>query len=243
MRRIVKGLVAGVIGASAVLGVSACDSLPDIDVSRLPDISLPARPSETAEPQPTETVTEAPVAQPTETVTEAPAPSETASASPSASPATGDDVDDGSLPWWLWLLAGAAALVLVILVWRVVAARRSWDRQLERARAEVSWFEDSLVPQVLAKPTAAEAAQTWQAARPRVLDADRQLHGLIETAPTDDRRGAAERGLAVVGELSQALDAEAATRPGDDAETLRSRRAAVDAARAHARDWAGARRT
>ncbi|WP_062465488.1 hypothetical protein [Demequina maris] len=221
-----------VLGITLVSGVAACDSLPDIDPSRLPDISLPARPSDTADPQPTETVTEAPA--PAETVTEEPAPS------PSAEPDAAEEVEP--FVWWPWAIAVAVLLVMLIVWWRWLAKRRAWDKRLEAARSELAWVEDSLVAQVLAKPTGAEAAAQWDAARPRVMDLDRELHELGEDAPSDERRGDAGQGLEVLRGLVVAVDAEASTQADTSADALRARRAELDAARAQVRTWIGAAR-
>jgi len=229
VRTIAKRAAALVIGASLAAGVAACDALPEIDPSRLPDISLPARPTDTAEPEPAETVTEEAEPAPAETVTEAAEPSPTAEA---------DDADpEDPFVWWPWVLA-AVVLVTVVIVWaRWLAKRRAWDRRLAAAKAELAWVEDSLVPQVLAKPTAAEAAAQWQSARPRLLDLDRELHELGETAPSDDRRDDADKGLEALRGLAEAVDAEASTQASTTADALRARRAEVDAARARAREW------
>ncbi|WP_156165513.1 hypothetical protein [Demequina rhizosphaerae] len=233
MRRTARLAAAVVIGIVLASGVSACDSLPDIDPSRLPDISLPARPSDSAEPQPTETVTEEPA--PAETVTEEPAPS------PSAEPGAAEEV--APFVWWPWAVAAAVLIVLLIVWWRWWAKRRAWDRRLEATRAELSWVEDSVVPQVLSKPTAAEAASQWSSARPRILDLDRELHELADSAPSENRTSDSQQGLAVLRALATAVDAEASTQADNSADALRARRAELDAARAQARAWIAAKKS
>lgn len=223
------------LSIALVSGVAACDNLPEIDPSRLPDISIPALPSGDPDPQPTETVTEEPGPAPTETVTEEPEPEPEPSAT--AAPEPEPDEDAEPFVWWPWAVAAAVLLIILIIWARWAGKRRAWDRRLEAAGSELSWIEDSLIPQILAKPSAAEASQLWQAAQQRVLDLDRRLHDLSESAPNDRREATAERGLQVLGDLTAAVDAETSTQAGTDADQLRARRAAIDAARAQARTW------
>jgi len=244
VRTPVRSALTLALAAALVTGVAACDQLPDIDPSRLPDISLPSRPSSDPDPAPTETVTEDPGPAPTETVTEAPEPEETspapdASPEPTATADAGEASEDG-LTWWPWLLLAIPVLGLIIWWWVVAAKRRRWDRAVSAAAGELSWFEDSLVPQILGKSSGAEAASTWQAAKPRILTLDRTLHELEETAPSEARAGRAAHGLAAVRALVSAVDDETSTQPGVDADQLRARRAAVDAARTQVRAWVAA---
>ena len=229
VRTSLRFLAAIAVGAALVTGPTACSNLPDIDPSRLPQISLPSRPSQTAEPQPTETVTEAPEP-------EATAPTESAEPGPTAAPE--EDPDESSTVWWPWALLAAALLIAAIVWGRWLSTRRAWDRRLDASRTQVSWLEDSVVAQVVAKLSAAEAAATWQSAMPRVLEIDRHLHALIEDAPSDDRRADAQRGSSALAGLVAALDQETAAHAGTDADTLRARRAALDSARTTARAWA-----
>ena len=243
MRKAVRAGVSLALGAALVTGIAACDQLPDIDPSRLPDISIPSLPSGEPEPQPTETVTEDPGPSPTETVTEAPEPEKTSEPEPSPTPTATADAAEASeegVTWWPWLLLAIPLLGLLIWWWVVAAKRRAWNRRLEAAATELSWFEDSLVPQILGKTSGAEAASTWQAAKPRIIDLDRRLHELEEDAPSDARSARAAHGLAATRGLVAAIDEETSTQPGVDADQLRARRAAVDAARTQARSWVAA---
>ncbi|WP_084104152.1 hypothetical protein [Demequina sp. NBRC 110056] len=249
MRATARPAVSVLLGLALVTGLTACDQLPDIDPSRLPDITRTTdgpdpEPTDTSDPQPTETETTDPEPVPTETVTEEPepepVPTETVTAEPSPTPtasADADASDDEGTSWWPWLLLAIPVLGLLIWWWAVAAKRRGWDKRLGAGAAELSWFEDSLVPQVLSKPTAAEAAAMWQAAKPRIIDLDRTLHELEETAPSEARSGRAAHGLSATRALAGALDDETSTQPGATSDELRARRAAIDAARVQARNW------
>ncbi|MDN4473726.1 hypothetical protein [Demequina zhanjiangensis] len=233
MRRAVRIIVAGTVGTALVFGTAACDSLPDIDPSRLPSISLPTRTTDAPDPEPTETAEPAPV----ETVTEEAAPEETEQATPEPSASPEEAADEEPFVWWPWAIAALVLLVLLIIWARAASKRRAWDRRLATARAEMSWLEDSLVPQVLAKPSAAEAAALWQSAKPRVLAADQELHALHEAAPGDKRLASAMRAKDVLNALVDAVDADTSTEGATDADSLRARRAALDKARADVRSY------
>ncbi len=229
MKRIARPVTALFLGALMVAGLSACSELPDIITSAFPELTA------SAAPQPTETVTEDPGPQPTQTVTESPEPV------PSATDDGGliEDIAAGIEPWMWWVIGLAALAILTLLiVWgRARAVRSAWDRRLRHARAELSWFEDSLVPQILAKPTAAEAAALWEAATPRVLETDSALHALSEDFPSKARGASAARGLQALRVLAAAVAEETSTQAGTDADALRARRAQLDAARHAVRTW------
>ncbi len=234
MRRAVRIIAAGAVGAALLLGTAACDSLPDIDPSRLPSISLPTRTTDAPDPEPSETTTSA-EPRPTRTVTEEAEPDETEEATPAPSASPEEPGEDEPFVWWPWALAALVLLILIIIWARAASKRRAWDKRLDNARAEMSWLEDSLVPQVLAKPSAAEAAALWQSAKPRILAADRELHALGEAAPGDKRLASAMRARDLLTALVDAVDADTSTQAASDADSLRARRAALDKARADVR--------
>lgn len=238
MNKTTRPLVSIAMAAALTLTLAGCENLPGVDSSNLPSISRSAAPSRSPEPVPTRTeiitaepAPESPEPVPTRTqiITAEPEPTETAAPEESA--------DEEPTVWWPWLLLAVALLAGVVAWWRFASKRSAWDKRLSHAAAEISWFEDSLIPQVLSKPSAAEAASLWQAARPRVLQVDRELHELAEASPSTDRAARANRGLQVLLSLTSAIDAETATTPGADADALRAQRAAVDAARDGARAW------
>lgn len=222
------------MGAALATGLTACDNLP-IDPSNVPDITrspdAPDTPTAESTPEPTDTAESTPEPRPTETVTAEPEPTET------AAPEEADDEESEPIVWWPWVLA-AVVLLIVLVVWlRARGVRRDWDNRLAKARSELAWLEDSLTPQILSKPTAAEAASLWQAAKPRVLEIDRALHGLSTAGPSADRTTNAAQGLEALRGLTSAIDEETSTQPGGDADALRARRAALDASRSRARTW------
>ncbi|GIG54347.1 hypothetical protein [Demequina activiva] len=244
MRRTARSLVAVALAAALTAGLDGCDSLPEIDPSRLPDITSVPLPTDTAgpapeptAPEPTEAVTEEPEPVPTETDTEEPEPEPTATAAPSEEPAEEPAAEEDATVWWPWVLAALVALVIIVAIWRFRQRRRAWDKRLSHAAGEMSWLEESLIPQVLSKPSAAEASTLWRAARPRVLELDRELHDLGQSGPTDARTAAAGEGSQVLGGLAAAVDAETSTEPGMGADALRASRAQLDQARAQARGW------
>ncbi|MFW7415866.1 hypothetical protein [Demequina sp. SO4-18] len=257
MRISAKSVGALALSASLFTGVGGCDELPEIDGPSLPEISIPPLPSELPSEFPSELPnpfpSESGAVDPEPEASEpAPAPDKTSEGaptepSPESEPSESATVDAAEEPaeepetvWWPWILAAVAALVLLAVWWRWFAKRRAWDKGLEEARSELAWFEGSLIPQILSKPSAAEATALWQAARPRVLDLDRDLHDLEETAPNEERGLSAAQGLDALRGLTDAVDTEASTDAATDSDALRARRAAVEAARTRAQGWISA---
>lgn len=261
MRISTKSVGALALTASLFTGLGGCDELPDIDTSRLPEISIPPLPSELPSGFPSELPGELPSELPNPFPSEdeavdpepEPAPEETSeqapdepaeepepSASATVDAAAEDPAEEEETVWWPWILAGIALVVLLGVWLRWLGKRRAWDKRLEEARSELGWFEDSLIPQLLSKPSAAEATALWQAARPRVLDLDRELHDLEETAPNEERGVSAAQGLDALRGLTDAIDTEASTEARADSDSLRARRAAVESARTRAQAWISA---
>lgn len=247
MKKSFRPIVTVALGAALMTGVAGCGVIDNIDPSRLPEISIPALPSRSAEPVPpettdpepvpTQTVTDAPKPRPTVTAESKPAATVTAEPEPTSTAAPVEEADDSSFVWWPWALATVVLLVIIILVARRKSVRDAWAKRLHEAKSELSWLEDSLIPQVLSKPTAAEAAALWQAARPRILDLDRELHELADGGVTEAGSATAAHGLQALQALTTSVDAETSTHDVTDADALRARRAAVEEARAYARAW------
>lgn len=255
MKRSMKPAVVLFVGVSMLFGLSACDAIPDDIASRLPEVTRPViqrptattaapeqtesapaetAPAQTEEPAPQETVTVVQT-QPAETVVVETTREPTAEATSEAPAEEGEGT-----PAWVWWLVGLLALALVaggVVLWRLRQVRVEWDRRLGEARSEFAWFEGSIVPQILAKPTAGEASALWRAAQPRVLAADKDLYGLGENAPTPERAESARDGFDALRKLVAAVEDETSTMSGMDADALRARRAALDSARAEARRW------
>ncbi len=76
----------------------------------------------------------------------------------------------------------------------------------------------------------------WNAAQPRLLQVDQDLHAMISDAPDDDRRVRAVVLRERVAELARAQGAEAAVSGMHSVDELRALRLAVDRARAALRE-------
>ncbi|MEP6650292.1 MAG: hypothetical protein ABJA74_10355 [Lapillicoccus sp.] len=205
-------------GAGLVLALGACSgsggiSLPTNLPTTIPTsitITLPTIPPETPVGTKTETVTR--TERPT-TVTN------TVTSTVTTTPAPQPELASSGLPLWVWVvLALLLIAVIVLVVWLVrrSQARTEWDKKLALARRNALWFEDSLVQQVMARGSTAEAWRTWQAAQPRLLSLDEMLYELSTTAPDEER-------------------AAQATGPDATVDDLRARRAAVWRARTELR--------
>ncbi|WP_430868175.1 hypothetical protein [Demequina aurantiaca] len=234
MKLFIRPIVTLTVGAALALGLAGCNgNLPEIDGSRLPEISRSAAPEETTAPAPEETTAPAPA----ETVTADPAPAETVTADPAPAETESEPADESTTVWWPWALLGVFLIVIIGVLLRKRSIRHAWEGRLAQTKSELSWVEDSLIPQVLSKPTAAEASSLWQAARPRILELDRELHELAEGGLSAASKANAVQGLQALQGLTTSVDAETTTHDVTDADALRARRAAVESARAYARTW------
>ncbi len=245
MRRLSRPLISVLAAALLLAGCSGTGSisiptqlpsisLPSVD---LPSIELPAIPR----PGGTESDSGDASSPPAQTVTETATRTVTAS-SEATTPAAGisaDEADGTGTPWWPWLLL--LVLVAAVIAWLVVRRRRAqqlldeWDVRLTRARGEAAWVEQSLVAQVLGRPTRTEAASVWAGAQGRLLAIDEDLHALTTDAPDEARAAAAvvlrdrfQRLVSVVG-------ADTAPGQGSRPDDVRASRITIDQARADLR--------
>lgn len=200
----------------------------------LPTIPTQTNTTETRTETSTVTVTTTATSRPsTRTVTETatPSPTTTVPAEPTGS---------FGLPVWVWLLLLILLIAVIVLVVRLVRggqARADWDQKMAQARRNAQWFEDSLVQQVMARGSTAEAWRTWQAAQPRLLSLDEQLYDLSTTAPDEERAQLASQLRSRVAGLVEAMGADTATGPDASVDDLRTRRAAVWNARTELRNF------
>ncbi len=206
--------------------------------------------AEPGQPAPAPTVTEPAAPVPTVTVTVLAEPSASAEPSPSVTPSVSATPsataspevpdEDGGVGWWPWLLGGLLALVLAV-IWTVGASRRrAWESRLDETRGVVSWLEGTVVPQLLSDPDAGHAVAQWEQARPHTLRAERSLYDLHGEARKPLHATQATDGLHAVQALTAAVDAEFVADAASDAESVRTRRAALEAARSQVREWLAA---
>jgi len=240
--------------ALTALALTGCSgdgniSLPTSLPSSFPSLSATPQPSPTDGPTesgdpgtPTPTATETTAETPTVTATATATATETVTAepTPTATPPSSDATEpvatetDGP-PAWVWLLLLLLAIGLIgVIVWaaRRSSRRKTWDAQMGSARTEADWALQSLLPAMLAAPSAVEFQQAWTGGRDRFLAVDRSLFELTETAPDDARRTNAGDLKTGFDGLRQALDAEAAlSAAGGSPDDLRAARAGVERAR------------
>jgi hypothetical protein len=204
------------------------------DRTALPSISLPARPTalptvpqRTATATATATVTvPASSASPARTT-----PATLPTPTPTSEPA-GSGAQDGGLWWLLVVLAVVAGLVVAGAVWsRSRSATKEIDRRFELVRSELAWADADLLPRILASPSTAEAAELWQAGRPRLLVVEEELRGLAVAASSQERQDRAKQWRTALASLVTGVDAETSLSPSADSERLRAARAGVEEAR------------
>jgi hypothetical protein len=230
-------------GAATLLALSlaACGSggsinlptnLPTSISTTFPTITLPTVPSVPTSTSRTEqqgTVTITQTSRPTTTTV-----TSTVTAVPQPQPTP------NAIPVWVWVLL--AVLLLALLAFLVLLVRRSralraWDDRMRLARRNALWVEDGLVPQVLSRGSAAEAAAAWQAAQSRILTLDEMLFSLSTTAPDQERANQAAVLRSRLQSLRDAVGADISTGEGASVDDLRIRRAAVGQARSKLRQF------
>jgi hypothetical protein len=227
-------------GAGTLLALTACTggggiSLPTNLPTSIPtSITLPTLPTVPPVTPPTPITT-------TETITRTGRPTtvtDTVTSTVTTTPTPQPQPASSTLPLWVWIvLAILLIAVIILVVWliRRQQARADWDEKMALARRNAGWFEDSLVQQVMARGSTAEAWRTWQAAQPRLLSLDETLYELSTTAPDEERAQQATQLRARVGGLVEAMGADTSTGPDATVDDLRARRAAVWRARTELR--------
>jgi hypothetical protein len=93
-------------------------------------------------------------------------------------------------------------------------ASKVWDARLAAAVAESTVLAHDLVPNVLSAQSGAARRDLWTASRPRVEALERNLSGLVASAPKD-QMGSLDRLRDAVTDLRSAMDAHAAADAGD----------------------------
>lgn len=132
----------------------------------------------------------------------------------------------------LVLLVVVAGMVVAAVLWsRSRSATREIDRRFDLVRSELTWADADLLPRVLASPSSLEAAELWQAGRPRLLVVEEELRQLAVVASSQERQDRAKQWRTALASLVTAVDAETSLSPSVDAERLRSARAQVEEAR------------
>lgn len=237
MSQVIRRVAVMLIAGGLVFGAAGCGIVPLPDRTDLPDITLPTafptRDSDDGTGQDDEAVEpEAPPAEPEPE----PEPEEPEPEAVPDEPETDAAADDAaSTPWWPFVLAGIIVVAIIVAVIALGRPRRDWEKRLTSVHADLRWLDESLVPEVLAKPSTAEASVAWQGARPRVLRMDEELFALQTAGVGDERTARAAADLQALRGLVNAIDAETSTQGATDAEQLRVRRAAVEQARADLR--------
>jgi hypothetical protein len=113
-----------------------------------------------------------------------------------------------------------------VLAVRVRRARKVWDARLVGAVRESRWLAHELLPNALTTQSAAARRDIWIASRPRVDALQRNLSGLVASAPKD-HVGSLDRLRDAVADLNSAMNAHvAADAPGDQESLGAARQAA-----------------
>ena len=170
-RRVAARCAALVITAVAVAGCGAENPTTEPSVTA----SAPVASSPVATPTVPDPALSTPAPDPALT-TPAPDPALTTPAPAASVPGSSEDED--GLRWTLIAIGGLVVLALAYLLWRMRTSRRRWDARFTQCCDRLRWVDDSLVPQVLAARSAAEAAAMWNGARTRVTAVDEELAAL-----------------------------------------------------------------
>ncbi len=125
------------------------------------------------------------------------------------------------MPLWAWIAAGAAVVVLFIMLISVAVAshrRNKWDNAFDVRAADARWFADSLALSVADRTQGTpELVRTWTDGVPRMATLSQQLFELSSTAPTTKRANQPRQLAYAVDNLRQALDADVRMRTQGDA--------------------------
>ena len=131
-----------------------------------------------------------------------------------------------NLPTWVWIAAGLALILLIVLIVALSKAggnRSKWDKSFTLRQADARWFADSLTLAVVDRTKSpAEIVSVWSDGAPRITTLSQQLYGLASMAPTDARAYKTRQLANAVDNLHQAVDADVRMRtngfaPGQDA--------------------------
>ncbi len=224
-RRVAARCAALVITAVAVAGCGAENPTTDPSVTA----SAPVASSPAATPTVPDPALSTPAPDPALT-TPAPDPALTTPAPAASVPGSSEDED--GLRWTLIAIGGLVVLALAYLLWRMRTSRRRWDARFTQCCDRLRWVDDSLVPQVLAARSAAEAAAMWNGARTRVTAVDEELAALAGAPPTHARRERAAALQQALADLTTAVDADTAIAHTGDPGYLRASRTRIEQARA-----------
>jgi hypothetical protein len=170
----------------------------------------------------------------TTTAVVAPPAATTTAATPTPAPTqtSAETASTGEIPWWAWLLLLLAVVGLVAGIVALMTRRRraleGWDQPLADAEASAQWLQDRVLPATLGVEDPAEAVAAWTAIRPRFLELDEQLTGLLRSAPDDERRAMAASLRVALADVATALDDRSSAGSMDGWVTARLR---VDLAR------------
>jgi hypothetical protein len=85
----------------------------------------------------------------------------------------------------------------------------AWDRPMADAESSAQWLLVRVLPAPLDVRDPVHGAAAWSVARPRFLELDEQLTGLIRTAPDPERRATAASLRVALADLANALDERA----------------------------------
>jgi hypothetical protein len=196
-----------------------------------PANATPERTSTTSTPATTTTTAITPeTTTQTRTETRTETTTRTAVALPTSAPAstTSSETESTSeIPWWAWLLLLLVVAALVVGIPLLAGRRRreveGWERPMADAEASAQWLHDRVLPTALAGTDPGPAAAAWSAVRPRFLELDEQLTGLVRTAPDDGCQAIAASLRAALADLATALDERSAATSAHEWATARLR--------------------
>lgn len=144
----------------------------------------------TSEPPATEPSSQEPSSQepsPQEPESTAPTPQATGESDDPSVDAANGQLEDDSVPVWVWWLLGVlvvGAVVAVLLVLRA-GRRRAWRQEVDEAEGELAWLARELLPGLRQSGSREQLAGGWSVSRERVAAAEDRLTVLESSAPTE----------------------------------------------------------